>query len=163
MMKKQIILKWFRRPLRLIPACFKNARMGEAFSIGKTVEFTDSCRYKLPDKDRLSWNRLFGVSRGDSGCFAWRYDIQSGMIEIGIDTRISRDRDISFVKRVPINKKLDFRISRRNNYLEYYINGVLIGDSWIGYGPEFLWGLGLRFGSTRRAPHAIVIEQEDYC
>ncbi len=162
-MKKQIILKGFHRPLQLIPACFKNMRSGLVFELTKQIEFTDSCRYRLYSDDQYDWNKLFGVCRGihtNSGRFAWRYNDRTGQIEIAIYTYINGRRDASIVKAIPINKRFKFSIRRHFNYLSYYINDQLVGESWIGAN-ERLWGCGLYFGGNRRAPQTIIVEQEN--
>lgn len=164
-MKKQIILKGFHRPLQLIPACFKNMRSGMIFSLTKEIEFTDSCRYNLHSDDQQDWNKLFGVCAGifgihtNSGRFAWRY--HNGMIEIAIYTYINGERDASLVKAIPINKRIKFDIRRHFNYLRYYINDRLVGESWIGADNHTLWGCGLYFGGNRRAPQTIIVEQKN--
>lgn len=164
-MKKQIILRGFHRPLQLIPACFKNMKSGLIFSLTKEIEFTDSCRYNLHSDDQHDWNKLFGVCAGifgihtNSGRFAWRYS--NGMIEIAIYTYINGERDASPVKTIPINKRFKFDIRRHFNYLSYYINDKLVGESWIGAGNNTLWGCGLYFGGNRRAPQTIIVEQKN--
>lgn len=164
-MKKQIILKGFHRPLQLIPACFKNMKSGLIFSLTKEIEFTGSCRYKLHSNDQHCWNKLFGVYAGifgihtNSGGFAWRYS--NGMIEIAIYAYINGERDASYIKTIPINKRFKFSIRRHFSYLHYYINGQLVGESWIGSSNNTLWGYGLYFGGNRRAPQTIIVEQKN--
>lgn len=165
-MKKQIILKGFHRPLQLIPACFKNMKKRTYyFSLTKEIKFTDSCRYNLHSNDQHDWNKLFGVCAGifgihtNSGRFAWRYS--NGMIEIAIYTYINGERDASLVKTIPINRRFKFDIRRQFNYLRYFINDQLVGESWIGADNSTLWGCGLYFGGNRRAPQTIIVEQKD--
>ena len=163
-MKKQVILRGFHRPLQLIPACFKNMKSGLIFSLTKEIEFTDSCRYNLRSDDQHDWNKLFGLCRRihkDSGRFAWRYNARTGMIEIAIYTYINGERDASLVKTIPINKRFKFGICRHFNYLSYYINDQLVGESWIGADSHTLWGCGLYFGGNRRAPQTIIVEQKN--
>lgn len=164
-MKKQIILKGFRRPLQLIPACFRNMRFGEVFSIRKDIMFTNSCRYRLPYEDQADWNKLFGVCariHKDSGRFAWRYNVRTGMIEIAIYSYIGGERSIDIIKPVPINKPIEFMIRRTGGYLNYYINGALVGETWFNLQRDLFWGCGLYFGGNRRAPQRIVVEQKDH-
>lgn len=163
-MKKQIILKGFHRPLQLIPACFKNMRRGEVFSLSKTIMFTDSCRYRLPYGDQMDWNKLFGLCRRihkDSGRFAWRYNVRTGMIEIAMYSYICGERNIDMLKSVPVNKPIKFSILRKYDYLCYYINDYLVGETWIGKKYNLLWGCGLYFGGNRRAPQTIIVKQKD--
>jgi hypothetical protein len=140
-------------------------KRGLIFSLTKEIEFTDSCRYNLHSDDQHDWNKLFGVCAGifgihtNSGRFAWRYS--NGMIEISIYTYINGERDASHVKTVPINKRIKFGIRRHFNYLRYYINDRLVGESWIGADNNMLWGCGLYFGGNRRAPQTIIVEQKN--
>lgn len=162
-MKKQIIFKGLRRPLQLVPACFKNGRRGTTFRITKNIEFTKSCHYKLYSDDQYGWNRLFGVHKGifgvykNSGCFAWRNN--NGMIDIAMLTYINGKRDVDIIKIVPRNKSLQYTILREGPYLQYYIGGQLLGESWIGPNRKWLWGCGLRFKC--RAPQTIIVEQKN--
>lgn len=166
-MKKQIIPRGFHRPLQLIPACFKNGRRGLCFKLAKSIEFTDSCRYKLYSDDQYDWNKLFGVCNGifgihkNSGRFAWRYNDKTGVIEVAIYTYINGERDASIVKSLRVNRCHQFSICREGAYLKYYIDCQLVGESWIGAASNTLWGCGLYFGGNRRAPQTIIVEQKN--
>lgn len=164
-MKKQIILKGFHRPLQLIPACFKNMAFGNNFELCKTIEFTDSCRYNLGTEDQYDWNKLFGVCRGlfgihkHSGRFAWRYNTNTGTIEIAAYSYIDGIRYMDFIKTIRLNKAYKFKLKKEAGYLLFYIDDQLLAEIWIGYADVF-FGAGLYFGGNRRAPQKIIVESK---
>lgn len=162
-MKKQIILRGFHRPLQLIPACFRNMKIGEAFKFSKTIVFTDSCKYDLKSLDQYDWNKLFGISteriHKDSWRFAWR-NHNNNSVEVCAYCYDNGKRRTSSITTLPFGIPHTFTIERdEDGYILFKVNGKYLAEVHDEKKRKFFWGCGLYFGGNRRAPHNIVIER----
>lgn len=161
-MKKQIILKGFHRPLQLIPACFRNMKIGKTFKFSKTIVFTDSCKYDLKSLDQYDWNKLFGISteriHKDSWRFAWR-NLNNNSVEVCAYCYDNGKRWTSGITILPFDTPHTFTIERdEDGYILFKVNGKYLAVVHDEKKRKFFWGCGLYFGGNRRAPHNIVIE-----
>lgn len=165
-MKRQIILRGFHRPLQLIPACFRNMKIGKAFKFSKTVVFTDSCKYDLKSSDQYDWNKLFGISteriHKDSWRFAWR-NLNNNNVEVCAYCYDNGERWTSGILTLPLGIPHTFTIERdEDGYILFNVNGkYFLAEIHDEKKRKFFWGCGLYFGGNRKAPHNIVIEHHN--
>lgn len=132
-------------------------------SISRTVTFTPSCRYDIGE-DQKDWNKLFGVGffphhHKKSYRFAWRYDPEYDVIQIGAYWYIDGERRASVIDVVGINKPVKLMLDYDGDVALWRVNGnvcwAILGD-WpcIGY------KLGPYFGGNQTAPHDIIIKMQ---
>lgn len=161
-MKRQIILRGFHRPLQLIPACFRNMKIGEAFKFSKTVVFTGSCKYDFTTLDQYDWNKLFGISteriHKDSWRFAWR-NLNGDGVEVCAYCYDNGKRWTSGITTLAFGVPHTFTIERdKDGYILFKVNGKYLAEVHDEKKRKFFWGCGLYFGGNRRAPHNIIVE-----
>lgn len=164
-MKRQIILRGFHRPLQLIPACFRNMKIGETFKFSKTVVFTDSCKYDLKSLDQYDWNKLFGISteriHKDSWRFAWR-NLNNNSVEVCTYCYDNGKRWTSSIATLSLGMPHTFTIERdKDGYMLFKVNNKYLAEVHDEKKRKFFWGCGLYFGGNKRAPHNIVVEHHN--
>ena len=137
-------------------------------NFSKTVIFTESCRYTLPEENKLDVNRLYGFSNGDhtenSACIGWRWNEEKGLVDLvclmTIDQEVLSEFDYSLdLKSVPINSEVDISIKLVKNH--YILSTTCDGETVTKqFEAEFeLPGYYLypRFGGEMTAPQRINI------
>jgi hypothetical protein len=132
------------------------------------VKFTESCRYDLGDDDQLDTNKLFGVGylphhHTDSARYGWRYNKESGQIELLLYCYVNKLRSIILLASCEIGKEyILFLTVNKDNYNFKVIdeNGQRIGGYALAFyhHKKFQYGLWPYFGGNKVAPHEMKIE-----
>jgi hypothetical protein len=139
------------------------------------VKFTDSCRYDLRSGDQLDTNKLCGIGyfpgfhHIDSARFGWRYNIETGLIELMAYCYVNKQRIIKPLASCEIGK--EYHISLKKISIIYLFDcavsegGVYlksIGSTDVPYYHKKKLGyrLPVYFGGNHVAPHEIKIELE---
>ena len=91
----------------------------------KTVVFTESCRYTLPEVNKHDINRLYGFSNGDhtenSACIGWRWNEDKELVDlvclmlIDQETLSSEDYALDLLS-VPIDAEINVSIELVENH-----------------------------------------------
>ncbi len=170
-MEKLTIRKGRHRPFKIIPACFREMSFNiHSIPQVRYVRFTDSCRYDLGDGDQKDWNKLYGYCRGilgiheDSVRVVWRYNKDTGMIELGLYRYMNGKRIFpEHIFSVRIDEDITVKLEFRSD--DIYLNIITESRSeWefvkspFDYKKSLLFGCGLYFGGNRTAPQDITIE-----
>jgi hypothetical protein len=130
-------------------------------SITRTVTFTPSCRYDIGE-DQSDWNKLFGVGffphhHRNSYRFAWRYDPEYDVIQIGAYWYFKGERRASVIDVVGINKPVNLKLYYDGDYIAFEIEGK-VACKINSYWPVIGYKLGPYFGGNKTAPHDMKIE-----
>lgn len=170
-MGKQTIRKGRHRPFNIIPACFREMPVNiQSSPQVRYVKFTSSCRYDLGGEDQNDWNKLYGFCRGilgiheDSVRVVWRYNKDTGMIELGLYRYMNGERIFpKHIFSVRIDEDITVKLEFRSDDIS--LNIITSSSSeWDFVKSPFdckkslLFGCGLYFGGNRTSPHDITIE-----
>lgn len=169
------ILKGFHRCLAL-PWVVRGCKLQ------KTLRFSESCKYDLGTEDQYDWNKLVGFTFGligpkgrrnpvhwNSVRVGWRYDLQSKMFEISAYCYSDGARlDAPVIGKFPANQSFSVELipDEIAHLVHFRINGKIVYSYEVPDSArmnERAWGWKLRpfFGGNRKAPHKIVIRQND--
>ncbi len=132
------------------------------------VRFTQSCRYDLVNDDQLDTNKLFGVGylphhHTDSARYGWRYNKDSGQIELLLYCYVNKIRSIILLASCKIGKEyiLFLNVNKDNyNFKVIDESGQRIGGYALAFyhHKKLQYRLGPYFGGNQVAPHEIKIE-----
>lgn len=130
--------------------------------------FTDSCRYDLKSNDQKDWNKGGGIShdfftnKKNSLRWAWRYNKETGLIELAGYAYVNGERKLSdFVFTVAIDQEFTVTMSRSDQKAWILEFSKVDGDGYSGVAWEVPFGSiskrvrreGLYFGGNRKAPN----------
>lgn len=126
-----------------------------------TVTFLPSCRYDI-GADQKDWNKLFGVGffphhHRNSYRFAWRYDPEYDVIQIGAYWYYEGERRSSVIGVTSINGNVKLTLDYNGEVTLWRIDDKV---AWaiVGNWPMIGYKLGAYFGGNRSAPNDIKIK-----
>jgi len=139
----------------------------------RMVLFTESCRYTLPDYNKLDVNKLFGLSFGllavhkNSARFGWYYDPADDTIVLVaycyVDGKRNQDSQLRFpeVARLQLGKAYYCYLTVEKSLYRFTVtDGNNRGSIEVPHGKLPSYGLthGLYFGGTQVAPHQMELD-----
>ena len=131
------------------------------------VFFPESCRYDSQPPGMSGWNKLIGLMPGyndvhkNSARWVWRYNYNTGEIDLATYTYVRGERIIIYQMSRPIGTWVEIYVGYDKKLTKwvYEVRGAALGG-WIRC-PEFkdknFWWLGLYFGGNSVAPHDITV------
>lgn len=165
------IRKGWHRPLRLIPACFRNfgiTRTEKQYMDCHTIKFNPDCAYHIDGADQWDWSKLFGFCFGITGIhrnsvrFGWRYNPNTAKIEISRLLYFGNHQHVmDYLCSLDINTEHDFcivhEISGDSLNLTFYVDD----RKWEYTVPRpscrLRFGCGFYFGGNQTAPQDVSI------
>ena len=149
---KYTCLKNFHRFLPFFPALYINKR-----DFLWKVSFDETCRYGLKDNDQYDWNKLVGLSeylnpRKSSVRLAWRYNLESKLIEIGYFIEKDYQIESEMLCNVEPGKEVEVEIK-----CNYKTTTVRAGNNFVTTGYTLNNYIFFKahpyFGGNKKAPH----------